>query len=258
MAARRLWRPGLLAVGLGLLLPTVASADACRDAFVACVAETGNVPGCSSVSRSCMLGATGEQINTRELDLKRFLFGRDGHRWIQVTIRNPNVEDVPLSNHTEQLRCIDGSTFIAHFRFEGAILEGQETVQSEPQIVCPGAEFMALGERESGDIASDADQGEMSGARYACNPNDPQAPAYSLTSIQSGRVEATSGNLRVIFDLSDGTVSEFHKTLCVASEPGTDWYQERIARLRDLLDSILPAVPDAAPSTRSTTTGVRN
>lgn len=52
--------------GLICLAPGLAGADACRDAFVACAAKTGNVPECSSVSRSCAMGATGEQLDTRD------------------------------------------------------------------------------------------------------------------------------------------------------------------------------------------------
>ncbi len=199
------------------------------------------------------MGATGEQLDTRDVDVEPTLFGKEGDRWIQITIRNPSSKDVELTNHTEELTCADGSTFTAHFRFAGRVLEGAEQIVSDPQIVCPGANF--AGGAKPG---AHAQRARISGDRYACDPNDAKAPVYDVTAGKAGRIEARSGPVRVLYDLSGGTAEGLYEILCRQSDGTSARNKVPLKRLRKLLDDILgPTATGQAPAPPSSI-GSRN
>lgn len=230
------------------IIPNVANADACRDRFVKCVEDTGSVPQCSLISRSCNLGNTGGQLDTRELKVTPSLFERGGKRWIQITIKNPNIHQVKLTNHTETLTCADGATFTAHLFFEGQILQGEDSVQSDPQVVCPGADFAANTVRTKAHKRP-----VVPGKQYACDPDQADAPVYDLHAMEGGNIKAESGNIQIVYDLAGGTAQGLFDALCGEGDLNANEKRDaRILKLRGTLNDVLGS-PESTPAQKPST-----
>ncbi|MBR9882668.1 MAG: hypothetical protein GYB21_03010 [Oceanospirillales bacterium] len=126
-----------------LLCSAMASADECRDKFVACVQNTGNPGTCQSTYQQCkapVKAPAPEESQGDALSLEPRMSQLNGLDTVELWVANTGKVPVQIGDVSYDIRCADGTTQTAYFELGGMVGPNAERQRvGFPQVICADA-----------------------------------------------------------------------------------------------------------------------